>query len=393
AKDPEIYPLYQETRKWSLDYFEDIYKRVGSHYDRYYFESEAYELGKKNVEAGLQKAIFEKSAGAIIFPGEKFGLHNRVFITSDGNATYEGKDMGLAPLQFGEYHPDLIIHVVGPEQAGYFQVVFKALEELIPETKGKEYHLIYGWVKLKSGKMSSRSGNVVLGEWLLDEAQKYVNDILIKSASKYTKEEQEIIAETAAVAAVKYSFLKVGTKQEISFDIEESVSFEGDSGPYIQYTYARCKSVLRKAVSTVIPGLTGDLTDISKLVIDSRWSLPPSDIGGGNDIGGGDDKVWNNEEKLVLRYLYKFPEIVVSAAQNYAPNVMCKYLYDLASSFNTFYNKHSILEPTTHNPPSFAKATEDRQLTISQRLALTAATAQIIKNGLYMLGIETLEKM
>ncbi len=359
------YEIYRMTRQWSLDYFSAIYKRVGSHFDRLYFESEVYESGKKNVLSGLKKGIFEESEGAIIFPGEKFGLHNRVFITGEGNATYEGKDMGLGPLQFSEYHPDRIIHVVGPEQAGYFKVIFEALAQLFPETRGKEYHLVYGWVKLKHGKMSSRSGNVVLGEWLLDEAKKEINTILQKSKSNYSKEDQEMIAEKAAVAAVKYSFLKVTTEREIAFDLAESVNFEGDSGPYLQYTYARCKSVLRKA---------GDFTrEIATISNSIRLE---------------------KEEREVARLIMYFPEVVASAAQALGPSTLCSYLFTLAQAFNLFYAKHSILgiaksamgQVTEANS---RKASDTRIL----RLSLTGATAQVLKNGLYLLGIETLKKM
>lgn len=347
AKDPAIYSVYQETRQWSLEYFEVIYARVGTHYDRYFFESETYESGKKNVLEGVKKGIFEESEGAIIFPGERFGLHNRVFITREGNATYEGKDMGLAPLQFS-YHPDQIIHVVGPEQASYFQVVFKAIEQLFPEMQGKEYHKIYGWVKLKHGKMSSRSGNVVLGEWLLDEAKRSIYEILDSNKSKYTKEEQDDIAEKGAVAAVKYAFLKVSTNQEIAFDLKESVSFDGDSGPYLLYTYARCQSVLRKA------------------------SEQPSDNQPRSDRGQG--QALNPEEKNLARLILFFPEMVAAAAGELSPNVICTYLFQLAQTFNTFYQKHPILEQP-------------------HRLSLTSATAQVLKNGLYLLGIETVERM
>lgn len=341
AKDPAIYPLYQETRAWSLEYFEGIYKRVGTHYDRFYFESEFYELGKKYVAEGVSKGIFEKSDGAIIFPGEKYGLHNRVFITKEDNATYEGKEIGLGRVQFDEHHPDLVMHVVGPEQAGYFQVLFEALVHMFPDTKDKEYHKVYGWVKLKHGKMSSRTGQVVLGEWLLDEAKQSIYEILKQNKSDYTKEDQEEIAEKGAVAAVKYAFLRVGTDQEIAFDIKESVSFDGDSGPYLLYSYARCKSVLKKA---------GNL-------------LP--------DMG---DTVLNIEERLLARLIHFYPEIVADAARSLSPNILCTYLFRLASLFNMFYQKHPIVGA-------------------SHRVALTAAAAQVMKNGLNLLGIATVERM
>lgn len=344
AKEEPIYSLYKETRQWSLDYFETIYRRVGSHFDRLYFESETYESGKRNVLEGLKKGIFEESEGAVIFPGEKYGLHNRVFITSEGNATYEGKDMGLAPLQHSEYHPDLIMHVLGPEQYSYTRVMFTALDQLFPADAHKQFHLVYGWVKLKHGKMSSRSGQVVLGEWLLDEAKKEIYTILEKNRSDYDKEEQESIAEAGAIAAVKYAFLRVGTNQEIAFDITESVSFDGDSGPYLLYTYARCCSVLRRS----------SLNDISAL--------------GNLDF--------NSEERAVVRRIGQFPEVVEDAARRFSPNTLCAYLFHLAQEFNLLYAKHQILG-------------EDEK----KRIAITTVAAQVLKNGLCLLGIPAVERM
>lgn len=403
AKDSSIYALYEETRQWSLDYFEAIYQRVGSHFDRYYFESEVYESGKKIVLEALKKGIFEKSAGAIIFPGEKFarldsppaspepqrgessarrGLHNRVFITSEGNTTYEGKDIGLGQLQFAEYHPDRIIHVVGPEQAGYFQVLFEALAQVFPETRGKEQHLIYGWVKLKQGKMSSRSGNVVLGEWLLDEAKKEIYNIIQKSASKYKKELQDEIAEKAAVAAVKYSFLKVGTEKEISFDLKESINFEGDSGPYLQYTYARCQSVLRKADKS------GVFTNRSRELTGKKMPVEAGDQTLSKHYHVSD------VERRVMRLIFHFPDKVAEASLALSPNTMCQYLFTLAQEFNLFYAKHSILG-IAKSPMGQGKGANSRNATGARilRLSLTSATAQVLKNGLYLLGIDVLEQM
>jgi len=368
AKNSEVMEIYTKTRQWSLDYFENIYKRVGTRFDRYYFEGEVYESGKKAVTEGLKKGIFEKSDGAVIFPGEQYGLHNRVFITREGNTTYEGKDMGLAKLQMAEYHPDRIIHVVASEQTAYFQVIFKAMELLFPETKGKEYHLVYGWVRLREGKMSSRTGNVVLGEWLLDTAKQEIRNILKQSDSNYKEAEhpyvsrqardygsaqQEEIAEKAAIAAVKYAFLKVGTNQEIAFDFASSVSFDGDSGPYLQYTYARAKSVLRKS-------------NIQNPCLPAGRQNPKSKINMNSTL--------NPEERSVMRLINYFPETVADAADNYAPNTLCTYLFRLAQAFNLLYQKHQIIGNDL-------------------RINLTAAIAQVLKNGLSLLGIETLEKM
>lgn len=333
--NPEINKLYTETRKWSLDYFDLIYKRLYTDFDRLYFESEIAERGKEIALLALKKGVLQESQGAVIFPGKKFGLHDRVFISGAGVPTYEAKDLGLAELQFKEFSPDLILHVVGPEQAGYFQVIFKALELIEPQTKDKEFHIVYGWVKLKEGKMSSRSGNVVLGEFLLDEAKRKLIEAF-KTPEK--------VAEEIAVGAVKYTFLKTGLSQEIAFDVKESISLEGNSGPYLQYTFARTQSVLAKA---------------------------------GKQINKSTNQPINSEEANVLRTLIHFPEVVESAATNYAPNLICNYLFDLAQKFNTFYNKHRIL------------GSSDLEL----RLKLTSATGQVLKTGLKLLGIESPEKM
>jgi arginyl-tRNA synthetase len=348
-REGDVFTLYQKTRQWSLEYFAHIYRRLGSHFDRLYFESEVYESGKSLVLEYEKKGVFEKSDGAIIFPGEKYGLHSRVFLTKEGNPTYEGKEMGLGKLQFQEYDPDLIVHLVGPEQSGYFQVVFKALECIFPYTTGREYHLAYGWVRLKQGKMSSRSGNVVLGEWLIEESKKEIYNILQKSESKYSKKDQDEIAEKAAGAAVKYAFLRVSTKNEIAFDFSQSVSFEGDSGPYLQYAYARCMSVLRK-------GKADHNTE-------AVHTLPVGSL--------------NDEERAIARYLMYFPDIIREAAATYAPSLVCSYLFTLSQLFNALYAKHQILG-VPESPV---------------RLGLTAAVAQVLKNGLYLLGIEILEKM
>ena len=348
--DKKINKLWQETRQWSLDYFSRIYKRVYTHFDRLYFESETALAGKEIVLKALKKGIFKRSKGAIIFPGKKQGLHDRVFITKEGNPTYEAKDMELCRLQFSEYNPDLIIHNVGPEQASFFKVVFEAQAQVFPKTRGRKYHHISGWVRLKKGKMASRLGNVVLGEWLLDEAKKRLKKAFPKVDDK--------TAEQIAVAAVKYSFLKVGASKDLVFDFKESISLSGNSGPYLQYTYARCQSVLTR----------------------SRSVLKNPDPGAGKYQA-------NKEELVILRHLYKFPEVVEQAAKEYSPNIICNFLYELAQKYNGFYNKHRILLT-----PGVDKETPGVEAN-NFRLALTAATAQIIKNGLYLLAIKTPKKM
>jgi len=335
--DESLNKLYKETRQWSLDYFAEIYKRVYTEFDRLYFESEVFESGREIAKDALKKGILKESDGAIIFPGSEYGLHDRVFISGKGVPTYEAKDLGLAKLQFSEYNPDKLIHTVGPEQSAYFQVVFKALELIEPETKGREIHVPYGWVRLKEGKMSSRTGNVVLGEKILDDA---------KDAIKKAYKTEEKVAEKIAVGAVKYSFLKTGLGQDIAFDLKESISLEGNSGPYLQYTVARTNSVLAKSTFKG-ETLKGEYSNLS------------------------------GEELSVLRALIRFPEVIESAAKSYSPNLLCNYLYDLAQKYNGFYNKDKII------------GGENEEF----RLALTAGTGQVLKNGLKLLGIESPERM
>ncbi len=346
----EIYALWKETRQWSLDYFDMIYKRVYTHYDRFYFESECLS-GADIAKDAVKQGVLEESDGAIILNGKKHSIDTRVFVNSLGLPTYEAKELALCKMETTEFgHIDRLIHVVGPEQASFFKVTFKTQELLGIVEPGVQYHLAYGWVKLKQGKMSSRLGNVVLGEDIIQVVKDAIYDVLLKNESNYKKEEQDEIAEKTAIAAIKYSFLKVGTSSEIAFDIEESINTHGDSGPYLQYTYARARSVLRKSGFSTIndsPRFAGE-------------AGLPSTI--------------SSDERLLARAIAQFPDIVSEAAANLAPSTVCTYLFQLAQQFNAFYAGSPIAGNDT-------------------RLALTAATAQVLKNGLYLLGIEVLEQM
>jgi len=342
----KIYKIWKKTREWSLEYFEKIYKRVYTHFDRYYFESECLE-GVDIAKEALKKGILKESQGAIIFDGEPYGLDKRVFVNSLGLPTYEAKDLKLAELQFSEFGKlDKCIHVVGPEQTSYFKVLFKVLELLDQKKyKDKEFHLVYGWVKLKRGKMSSRLGNVVLAEDIIEEAKrrlaKHFNE-----KRKYSKEKIEEISEKVAIGAVKYSMLKVGTAKEISFDIDESISFEGDSGPYLQYAHVRAKNILEKA---------GKFKKTFKM------------------------KILTLEEKELIKKLSEFPEVVEKASIEYKPNLICNYAYELSNTFSNFYQ----------NCPVIQSEGDVRNF----RLTLTKAFKIVLKNCLTLLGIETPDVM
>ncbi|MCL5433076.1 MAG: arginine--tRNA ligase [Patescibacteria group bacterium] len=311
-KQDKYKDIWEKTRQWSLDYFEIIYKKLNTHFDRLFFESEVYEKGKEIVESHVEDGIFVKDAGAIIFDGEKFNLHKRVFVTKEGYATYEGKEMALAFLQYSLFPFDLALHIVAQEQEGYFKVVFKALELIDNKFKNSEKHLSYGMVELKEGKMSSRSGNIISAFWLIDEAKKRIKNEF--------KEITDYVVDKVAVGAVKYSMLKFAKNSNISFSFDESISLQGNSGPYLQYTYARTQSVLAKIQNSKIKTQN----------YNSKFKTKGLNF--------------EAEEAGVLRQLIQFEGIVEDASESFSPNLICNYLFDLAQKFNLFYQKCPILK-------------------------------------------------
>jgi len=338
---PEVTAIYQVGKRWSLEYFDTIYNRLGTKFQKNYFESEAGKVGLELVRKNLAAGIFEESDGAVVFKGENYGLHTRVFINSAGLPTYEAKELGLAPTKYRDFPYDESIIVTGNEIDEYFRVLLKALELINPELAAKTKHISHGMVRLPEGKMSSRTGKVLTGEWLLDEAR----DRAAKLATG-----GEVDPDVVGKAAVKYALLRSGVGRDIEFDFEESVSFEGNSGPYLQYTYARTQSVLAKG---------GRVEEYKGRTAGYRY---------------------NKQETDILRYIYRWPEVVEEAAGRYAPNLVCSYLFELAGRYNTFYNQHSILGADKAEAKEF-------------RLALTAAVGQVIKNGLFLLGIAAPERM
>jgi arginyl-tRNA synthetase len=350
-KDDSVAKLWGETRKWSIDYYKRFEKDLGVTFDRYYYESEVQKKGKKLVEANLEK-VFEKSQGAIVFKGSRFGLHDRVFITKKGIPTYEAKDMYLQTLKMKEWPYDLLIITTASEQNDYFKVIFKALEEIDSKFKGKLKHIGFGMVNLKKGKLSSRKGDIVGAVELVEMAVKEIEKI-VKVRKDLSEKEKREIAQKVGMAAVKYSFLKNNPLQDVNFDFEESISMEGNSGPYLQYTYARIQSLLEKANT--------------KATAEGRLKA---------------NEKFNKEELDLVRSFIHYPEVVREAAEKYSPNLICNYLFELAQRFNNFYNKHDILEERT-------KDKSQSQL----RLVITTATGKVIKNGLDLLGIQVLNRM
>jgi arginyl-tRNA synthetase len=347
SKDSAMNALYVTTRQWSLDYYDEFYARFYTKFDRLFFESEVAESGKKIVEDHIGK-IFHKENGAIVFKGEEYGLHTRVFITQAGNPTYEGKEMGNAFNEYDAFKFDKKIHVVGSEQAGYFKVVFKALDLIDPEKfKDKQHHISMGMVQFADRKMSSRTGDVLRVDWLIDQVKEKVGEIM--TDERVGADGRDQIVEQVAIGAIKYSVLQVGTGQNVAFDIQKSISLDGNSGPYLQYVYARTQSVLRKA---------GEYD--KSILAHTKAQLEP-------------------EERALIMVLAKFDEVIVDAATRYSPNVLCTYLFEVAQAFNLFYQKHQII-----------KAEDD----VKQfRLELTSSTGDVIKRGLNLMGIQAPEEM
>lgn len=360
--------LYKTGREWSLAYFDSIYHRVGMKFDFYFPESEAAEYGMKIVKEFLPKGVFKESQGAVIFSGSEIGLHDRVFINSLGLPTYEAKELGLPIRKYERFAYDNSVIITGNEINEYFKVLMAALAKINPELAAKTLHIGHGMVRLPEGKMSSRTGKILTGEWLIEEAKKRIIDILIESRPEMGEPERLLVAEQVGLAAIKYAFLKANVGGDISFSFDESLSFQGNSGPYLQYTYVRCLSVLQKAV--VLADSQSNIDKYIDLLIDSKSYLKYAP---------------NLQEKDLLRYLYQYFEVVVTAAKEYSPHHIATYIYNIAQKFNTFYGQNRILDE--------AAGKDQLSEQVQFRLILTAAVGQIIKDGLGLLGIKTVEKM
>ncbi len=356
--DAEVNALYDAGRKVSLEHFEEIYKVLDTKFDHYFFEGIEGRDGVKVVEVGLKNGVFEKSDGAIVYKGEKVGLHTRVFINSQGLPTYEAKELGLNQAKL-RVEPDLdtSIIITANEQSDYFKVVLSAMSEVLPEVAKRTKHIAHGMLRFASGKMSSRKGNVITGEGLIAQVEELVQE-KIKDRDM-SEEEKKELAEVVAVGAIKYSILRQAIGGDIIFDFEKSISFEGDSGPYLQYSYVRAKSVLKKGQEVL-----GDVYVVGE---------------------GGERRIQHLEhiQQLPLipleRLLVRFPEVVERAGTEYEPHFVTTYLTELAGVFNSWYANGKIVDKTDPASP--------------YKLALTKAFANIMKNGLWLLGIKVPEKM
>ena len=340
--DGEVNALYDMGRRVSLEYFEEIYAMVGTKYDHYFFESEAAPIGKELVLANPE--VFKESDGARVFIGEEYGLHSRVFLNSQGLPTYEAKELALAKLKHDYIPYDYSIISTAKEINEYFKVLLKAMSFVYPELAAKTEHIGHGMVRLATGKMSSRTGDVIAAIDFIDEITEAAKE---KMRASGHEAENDALARDIAIAAIKYATLKGSIYQDAVFNKEQALSFEGASGPYLQYTHARIQSVLEKAKGE---GVTPSLK--AEHVPEGAYEL----------------------EKM----LYRFPE-VVEAFESREPHQVATFLTEVASYFNSFYAQEKIADVNDAHAP--------------YKAALAAAVGQTLKNGLWLLGIKAPERM
>jgi|CXWL01.1.fsa_nt_gi arginyl-tRNA synthetase len=331
--DRSLLSLWRVGRDVSVAAYTDLWSTLGSHFDYVFFESETTPIGKRIVQDALTKGVFEESEGAVIYKGEKKGFHTLVFITSRGTPTYEAKDIGLAFLKEERAETDYSYIVTAAEQIGHFQVFLSALEEIAPILANKTKHIAHGLLRLSSGKMSSREGNVIT-------AQAFISNILEETNKK---NEDPIVSKQVALGAIKYMILRQQAGSDITFDTERSLSLDGDSGPYLQYALVRATTILSQMESTKEG---------------SSFETP-------------------DQPYLISRWIIRFPEVVAKAQELQAPHVVTQYLTTLASEFNSFYAQERIRggEYEAH------------------KLQILEAFVATMKNGLWVLGISAPDKM
>lgn len=352
AGDPETVALWKMMNGWVYDGFEITYKNLGVDFDSYYYESDTYLLGKDNIMEGLEKGVFyKKEDGSVWCDLTDEGLDEKLVLRKDGTAVYMTQDIGTA-IQRVKDHPDVtgMIYTVGNEQDYHFKVLFLILKKLGYSWAEHLYHLSYGMVDLPSGKMKSREGTVVDADDLIEEMSataKAISEELGK-IDDLSEGEKSALFHMIGMGALKYYILKVDPKKRILFDPKESVDFQGNTGPFIQYTYARIQSILRKApeAETRIPS----------------------------------DLVLHEKERELIKQLQLFPEKVQEAADNYSPALIANYTYDLVKEFNSFYQNVSILGAETADQ-------------VNLRVALARSVGSVIKTAFGLLGIDVPDRM
>ncbi len=351
AGNEEVIALWKTMNLWVYDGFGKTYSALGVDFDQFYYESNTYLLGKDIVDEGLEKGVFfKKDDGSVWIDLTADGLDEKLVLRADGTSVYMTQDLGTAQLKYNDFHMDESIYVVGNEQDYHFKVLFLILQKLGKQWAKGLYHLSYGMVDLPSGKMKSREGTVVDADDLIKEMEQTAKEQTeaLGKATEYSEEEKLELYHTIGMGALKYFLLKVDPKKRLLFDPNESVDFQGHTGPFIQYTHARIRSVLSRAE-------------------------PPGPL-------KGELRTLDAEERDLILVLSQFPETITLAASGYSPAIIANYVYELAKAFNKFYHEKSILQA------------ED-ELTKQFRLQLSAASARVIKKSMKLLGIEVPERM
>lgn len=353
ARDPETLQLWNMMNEWVYAGFDVTYKRLGVSFDKIYHESQTYLFGKEIVEEGLKsRVLFRKDDSSVWIDLTVDGLDEKLLLRSDGTSVYMTQDLGTAQLRANDFDPESLIYVVGNEQNYHFEVLKLILQKLGRPWADHIYHLSYGMVELPEGKMKSREGTVVDADDLMDEmiaTARAMTEELGKIEDFDSEEAQELYR-IVGLGALKYFILKVDPRKNMLFNPADSIDFNGNTGPFIQYTYARIKSVLRKAEAE---NIRFDHFEVNEL---------------------------HSKESDLIISLYEFPATVKQAAADYSPAIMASYLYDLARDYNTFYHELSILK-------------EENESKKALRLAISSLTATVIKNGMQLLGIEVPERM
>ncbi|MCI7576595.1 MAG: arginine--tRNA ligase [Bacteroidales bacterium] len=351
--DPEVRALWAEMNQWVYAGFDETYRRMGVSFDKIYYESNTYLEGKKEVERGLQEGIFfRKENGSVWADLTNDGLDEKLLLRADGTSVYMTQDIGTAKLRYTDYPIDKMVYVVGNEQEYHFKVLSILLDRLGFKFGKDLVHFSYGMVELPNGKMKSREGTVVDADDLMDQMiidAKAVSEDKVLKLTDITAEEQHEIARKVGLGALKYFILKVDPRKNMLFNPEESIDFNGNTGPFIQYTYARIQSLLRKA-GTIEAG------------IDST-ALPI-----------------NQKETELIQHLTEFPAIVKQAGDEFSPAVIANYIYDIVKEYNQFYHDCSILS-------------EKEPAVCNFRLALSVCVGKVINTGMSLLGIEMPDRM
>lgn len=353
--DPEVRALWKKMNSWVYKGFDETYKALGVSFDKIYYESNTYLEGKRKVEEGLSKGLFfRKPDGSVWADLTKDGLDQKLLLRSDGTSVYMTQDIGTAEMRFNDYPIDKMIYVVGNEQNYHFQVLSILLDRLGFKWGKDLVHFSYGMVELPNGKMKSREGTVVdaddLIAQMISDARKTSDEM--GKFNDMTEEEKQEVARIVGLGALKYFILKVDARKNMLFNPAESIDFNGNTGPFIQYTYARIRSIMRKAEAE---GIT------------LPQQLAP-------------DAPLNDKEIEIIQKLREFEGAVTEAGQNYNPSGIANYCYELTKLFNQFYHDYSILSADT----------PETKIT---RLVLTKNVAKVIKNGMALLGIEVPERM